>query len=57
MIVSNAPRQYSRMETDDELTARLRDAYGSRFSRAPYESLDDFADRLKLQRKIIWVTP
>lgn len=51
-----SPRPFSRLETDDELVARVR--AGNAFtSRDPYESIDTWAERNKTQRRIVWVVP
>jgi hypothetical protein len=57
MTASSAPRPYSRLETDDELLARIRGVHGSRYSQSPYETVDAFADRMHMQRRIVWCAP
>lgn len=50
------PRAYSRLETDDELCARLR-AQHPHAVRYIAEGADTFADRYQMQRRLIWITP
>lgn len=53
MTASNAPRPYSRLETDAELLARIK-AAGGCFRPEP---VDMTAECYGLTRRIIWVTP
>lgn len=46
------PIGYLRLETDDELSIRLHPV-----NRLTYETLDQYADRIGKQRKIIEVIP
>jgi hypothetical protein len=51
-----APRPFSRLETDDELVARIRTL--NKFAvRDPYENIDAWAERNQMQRRIVWVVP
>lgn len=51
------PRAYSRLETDAELVARVTDVKGLLDVRNPYETIDAYAERHGLQRRIVWITP
>lgn len=46
-------RGYSRLETDDELVARVRLGAIARV-RFAHETVDEFADRWGYQRRIVW---
>ena len=48
------PLAYSRMETDDELLVRLR-ALKPNAAKFLSETPEEFATRMKVQRKIVWV--
>lgn len=50
------PRAYSRLETDDELCARLR-AQHPHAVRYIAEGADTFADRYQMQRRLVWCEP
>lgn len=53
MTPSNAPRPYSRLETDAELLARIK-AAGGCFRPEP---VDMTAECYGLTRRIVWVIP
>lgn len=57
MTASNAPRPYSRLETDDDLAARLMQSGFPMSGRLSGADLEKFAAARGTQRRIIWVTP
>jgi hypothetical protein len=48
------PRPYSKLETDQELIARI---LAAGHIRRMGEPVDEAAERAGLERKIVWVTP